>query len=355
VDAPPGQLKNDADVTEVLAELHAPEAERRHNAAEHLAHTDPNPARRAEVASALEGRLLDSNESARDMAAKALVVWATPENVPALINALEHESGTVRGAALEALGKLKDRRAAEPVAGRLPFDRQQAASALQAMGPTAENAVADRLFHSDSAVQKEAAHILKGYGTKHSVLLAHAVVALQAADGTRRRGAAAWLSHEKPNSEPSPEVAHTLESLLADHEGATRVAALKALSVWATRESVPALIRVLDHDDAATRRAALEVLAKLKDARAAEAIAQRLYGDRQQASSALQALGPSAEKDVVKYVGDKDVAVRVEACRILRVIGTKESVAALEGAARDKNRNVATAARNALKDIAARP
>ena len=95
-------------------------------------------------------------------------------------------------------------------------------------------------------------------------------------------------------------------------------------------------------------------LAKLKDERAIEPIAERLPKDRREASAALQEFGPAAEKPVIKYLQDKDKNNRIEACKILKAIGTKNSLAALTALSKEKDKAIATAAAEAAKAVAAR-
>jgi HEAT repeat protein len=139
---------------------------------------------------------------------------------------------------------------------------------------------------------------------------------------------------------------------LRDQHGPTHDTAARALVLWATKDNVPALIEALGHGSNTVRASALDALGNLKDVRAIAPVAAQLRkGNRQEASKALQRMGSMAEREVSKYLGDKD-AVRVEACRILQVIGTKESVAALE-AVRDQDRDneAKAAAKDALAAI----
>jgi HEAT repeat protein len=129
------------------------------------------------------------------------------------------------------------------------------------------------------------------------------------------------------------------------------------LALWGGKDSVPALVQTLQHDDVFTRQAALESLANLKDARAVEPMAELLPQgiDRANAGKALQAMGSMAEKAVAVYLTHSDFGTRLEACHILKVIGTKESVAALQKATlNQQDAIVANAAQEALLAIGQR-
>jgi HEAT repeat protein len=70
----------------------------------------------------------------------------------------------------------------------------------------------------------------------------------------------------------------------------------------------------------------LRVLGKLKDERAAAAIAARLQSDRQPAADALRAIGPGAEKAVLAYLNHADGGVSAEARKLLKEWNTKNDV-----------------------------
>jgi HEAT repeat protein len=132
----------------------------------------PDEGRRAEVAGMLEKMMLDDGDGeVRHLAAKAMFLWATPDNVPGLIKALDKEKEDwLRRWAIEALGELKDKRASKPLVFRLPNgnDREFASKALIAIGPDTEDDVIQALGHQEKAVRLEACKILGQIGTKKS-------------------------------------------------------------------------------------------------------------------------------------------------------------------------------------------
>jgi hypothetical protein len=167
----PGGARNETDLNVILADLQSPDGGVRQRAAERVGKMKPDESRRAEVAAALASRLKDSHGGTHDAAARALVSWATREQVPALLDVLDHESGAVRESALEALGNLKDPRAVVPVSLRLlvGHDRRHASKALQAMGPMAEKEVLKHLDEPDGDVRAECCRVLKRIGGRDSV------------------------------------------------------------------------------------------------------------------------------------------------------------------------------------------
>jgi HEAT repeat protein len=140
-----------------------------------------------------------------------------------------------------------------------------------------------------------------------------------------------------------------------------QTAAMKALVTWATRENVPAIILVVQNDDfnpqaLESRHLAMDALARLKDDRGVAPVAQRLTNvhDRSNASKALRAMGSMAEKEVATYLDNSDFGTQKEACAILKVIGTKASIPALEKASKNRNPLKANAAKDALNAVKAR-
>jgi predicted Zn finger-like uncharacterized protein len=94
-------------VTRALYDLRSPWTQHRWEGAERLRKILPSTVsgeRRAEVARALEERLNDRVTMCRESAIKALCVWATAENVPALIQALNEEGLFRRTVVIETLG-----------------------------------------------------------------------------------------------------------------------------------------------------------------------------------------------------------------------------------------------------------
>ena len=87
------------------------------------------------------------------------------------------------------------------------------------------------------------------------------------------------------------EVADQALENIRDGNGFTRDAARNTLKKWAGKDSVPALLLLIDDHDGGVRQLGLEILGKLKDERAVIPIALRLRPDREHASKALQNLG----------------------------------------------------------------
>jgi HEAT repeat protein len=168
-----GALNADAVQMQALADLQDRDHGVRVRALQDLARTAPSPTdpHRAETAAILVGLLNDSQVSIRVEAAKALAAWAVPDNVPVLLDAIGADNGDLRRAAMEALGRLGDKRAVPSIARHLldGGDRAQATRSLQMLGPIAEAETLRYLQHRDGAVRAAACRVLGSAGTRKSV------------------------------------------------------------------------------------------------------------------------------------------------------------------------------------------
>ena len=164
---------NPTDVTALVGDLTNDDTAVRRGALDRLARSAPDPSHHDEVIKALEPFLVDPLAAMRVSAVKALAVWANPDDVPAMIAALDDEDRGVRRAAIQALGRIKDERAVEPVARQLAdrdaFVQNDAVRALRQIGSIAEAEVVKYLDSDDNRTREHACHVLQTIGTKDSV------------------------------------------------------------------------------------------------------------------------------------------------------------------------------------------
>ncbi len=362
--------KDSAVVKQSAEDLRANDANRRRRAAEWLAGQKADPALSPLVARALEAALRDGDDGVSQQALRALGNWATAETGLVLVRLVEDSAATpratqLRHGAMDLLAKFRDERAVPAIAVRLtvPQDRGAAARALPAFGAAAERELrAKYLDHPDRAVRDEAARILVALGSRENVEVRKALADLKSPDPGLRRDGAARLGRMPADQGSRAAVAEALQKLLEDRDQGVREHAARALVVWATRETVPALAGALADQSSAVRHACLDALGKLKDETSVPLVTARLLvqEDRRAASNALKAMGPVAEKEVVKGLTNGDKNIRLECCRILDVVGTRASVPALTQVAqlalraKPPERDVANAAQAAAAAIAAR-
>jgi hypothetical protein len=174
--------------------------------------------------------------------------------------------------------------------------------------------------------------------------------------GFKSRFGADRLARGIPVEARREEVVKELLAALKDRDGFNRAAVAKALKTWGSAKNLSTFIDLLKDENVFARKAAFEALGELKDAKGAEAVAPKMidFFSRMDAVASLKTMGKVAEKAVLPLVKDRDWAVRMEACKLLAEIGTKESLTALKEAQSDSNGLVAKEAEKAVKAVEGR-
>jgi hypothetical protein len=354
------------DFNEALAFLSDAHSPRRRDAATWLAREPVNAARRQQVAKALDLLLNDPDRDTRLAALDALKSWGTTDNVPSLIAVIKDDTfnfflGEPRKKAMSLLGQLKDPRAAAALTHYLPnaFERGNAEDALHDLGPAAESEVVKYLHDPDNGARDAVQRLLTYYRSSDKVYFSQTLSDL-GRDPSRRRNAADWLNHARVQDQFRKEVAVALEPLLVDPDWQARDVGTKAMLRWAAVENIPTLKRMLESRKGFERIGIFEVLGTMKDERAAVVLAEYFpdFFDRPHVTKALQAIGSPAQSAVHPHLKHQDWGVRVDACKLLKEIGTSESIAPLRAAwSLARNRNdafVFQAAQDALRAVLAR-
>jgi hypothetical protein len=152
----------------VLYDLKAPRSRRCRDALDRLKRSPPDPARRGEVASAIEPVLKVDDGFQQIAAIEALGLWGDKQNTPAILPVLRSDNVFVVSAALRAIATLKDPTAAEEVAGFLAIEqyRREAGQTLIELGQPAESAVVKYVNHPNPATRQRALEVLAVIGTK---------------------------------------------------------------------------------------------------------------------------------------------------------------------------------------------
>jgi hypothetical protein len=102
-------------------------------------------------------------------AAKAMMIWATPNAEAALIKVSNTENWMARGSVILALGRIPSPATAEAAAAELPRNRGEAGKALREMGRVAEMATVPWASDRDHWVRGEACNVLKEIGGRKSI------------------------------------------------------------------------------------------------------------------------------------------------------------------------------------------
>jgi HEAT repeat protein len=172
-------------------------------------------------------------------------------------------------------------------------------------------------------------------------------------NAARQRSGAEWLNTAPVDEARKAEVARGLGALL--DSPATRDAALTSLKKWATKDSVPGLVKLVDDPDRGTAFRAMELVGKLDDERAAPPLVKALAAfDRAgPARSALEALGKKAEKEVLKNLHSPNGQVRNHVRDLLRAWNVPDAVI-FDQTLEDVNASDAQARVAALDDLGKR-
>lgn len=301
-----------------------------------------------------------SNREVRGDMAAALALWATSDNVPDLIEAAEAadtaQDREAQRELVQLLAKLKDKRALPVLADYMAarHDVFAARNAFSAFGPEAAETVMQFANHPDGSLQHFARQLLNEWNVQPTAYVGQSVKDLAATDVNRQRGIAQWLAQQPVDAEQQDVVSAALEPLLDAAE--TRREAVRALRVWGTRDSVPKLLTLLEDEDVFLRGEVMATLVAIKDPRVLPYLSAALAGDisrRNEAARNLVALGPMAEATVWPHTTSADWQVAMTACNVLKDIGTKKSLPALQLATQHENSIVKNYAEQAIKVVEA--
>jgi predicted Ser/Thr protein kinase len=159
-----------SEIAALLADVTSRSAARKNVALSRLANakaTEP----RSEVVAALIQATKDPEWPTRQRAVQALVVWGDADALPVLIKLLDDSEFSIRGEAIEALGRSKNPAAAEPLARCLTnrTDAARVQRALITLGPEAEDAVLAMFKNADREGKRAACRVLEKVGTRKSI------------------------------------------------------------------------------------------------------------------------------------------------------------------------------------------
>jgi hypothetical protein len=137
-----------------------------------------------------------------------------------------------------------------------------------------------------------------------------------------------------------------------------REQAMKQLPSWGGKDVVPLLEKWLEEPTPILRWAAMDSLVELRSTRSAPAIAKYwTKSEVERIARVLVTLGPEVETTVLPFLHNtSEILVRVEACRVLKEIGTVQSLKPLLDVinAKDQPPAVVSAAKEAMQAILTR-
>ena len=277
-------------------------------------------------------------------------VFANPANVDQAVACLSSQHGGQRKKGAEFLARQKvDSGRQKQVARALeklkddpdPFGVKEAAlNALAVWGDADSATVFLQLMNSrDDGTRTKAREWLRTRGTNPVLMNNQSLADLRSADGWVQAHAADYFSTTPVDPGLQAHVARGLEAPALNQDRGIRERGVKALLVWATRDSAPTLIAIME-SDRNNRDRILQMLAGWKDVRALTYAVNLFSGsatDRRIATRALEVYGAMAEPQVLPLLQHGNSSVRRDAAFLLGKIGTRAAVPHLEQA-REKDR-----------------
>lgn len=180
--------------------------------------------------------------------------------------------------------------------------------------------------------------------------------------GTRWQAASQLTNGRVTNT--TPEVVAEYARLTGNSDDQVRRAAFAVLSVSATSAQLPVLLKGLTESDSSIRNYALKAIGRTRDIKAAPALVEMVatgtaephmrMSRLDEVSSALVQLGAPAEKYVLPLLKERNAGTLIDACGILKEIGTKESFNGLKQLTIHRQKEVSEAAAEALRTIQGR-
>jgi S1-C subfamily serine protease/HEAT repeat protein len=162
--------------------------------------------------------------------------------------------------------------------------------------------------------------------------LSNALAGLKSPDDNKRKEACRFLFDALPIENKRGEVSRALEKLATHKDMGVKSEVIKAMGVWGDAKIVDKLIASLADESYGVRDELFEALSRLSPTeKAAEAIIPWLEKDGNRANKALRAIGPPAEGALLRAAEEGTVPkVRVESVRLLKELGTSQSIPVLQ-------------------------
>lgn len=325
-------------VSTALKRLLSPDAAAQQSAIVWFVDNSPSDESSKFIAGPQLAKLLDQlKPEVCHQALRALKQWATPDCLPQLQTYARREQKNPDGnrQLIEVLSQFKDERAADALAMQLsnPHSRPEAVKALANLGPVASKAVLRYINHPDEGVEKDARSLCRTLDISDARQLDQTLADVADPRIPRSRAALRHLTAMRPDEPNRLRVSQALNTALLDHDPSIRDAALQAALSWRTRENTDTLVKLLGDfqvEEECDPRV-IELLAELKDPKAAPALAKGLTHprDRERVSKALVAIGPAAEDSVLPFLQLSDRLAVLAVFRILGEIGTDKAVTPL--------------------------
>lgn len=319
----------------------------------------------SKAVSALLNALGDEDVLVRDTASESLAQIGEPA-VPGLLIAVESSNVEIRGAAIEALGKIRDLRAVPLLAACLndtakPWldDARICDLAVKAL----EKIASSEALEAARAWRREntplsVAGVPESTGSFYGRPLSELLKALNHAEWNVREDAAKALKEQAKllKGTKHSQVLQTLIPALSDKSWFVRWAVCEGLAWIGDTAAVPQILILLKDSNWMVRVAALRALIELGDSQAVPNLIEALQDDyqvvREVAAEALGLMGNiSAVPQLLNTLYDQEVFVRRAAVEALGAIGDSRVTSEVTAMLHDVDQQVRWAAAEALGKI----
>ena len=283
------------------------------------------PNRLQEVSQALDIALQNEDSEVRELALKALLVWADRSVAPRVMGLLLTEPSQA-SVCLRILGKLKYAPAARECVRRLaqPGQGEAATESLLSIGPSAREEVAPMFNHPQPQARQRARRVLKAYKTTNDQLFAIVLEDLKRPQQISVPAAIDWLMSNEIKKGQKQQASQLLMDLANHKDKEVAGVAILALIRWQHQPVTGPLTKYLATSE-----------------------------DRDWAMALVRKTGANGETILVELLEAEDNSVVVAACQLLGDIGGNGSEKALKAVA-EGSTAAATAADEAIAKIRAR-
>lgn len=341
------------DVETAIAYLKLNDTRRRRQGLEFLKTAVVDPARRADLDSALEGLLNDRLH--KDDVVEVVLRWDSRHKMTAL--EAQMKDAFKWKEAMPVLAKMGDERAAELIAEHLgkTFHEEEAARALKQMGQARAEKHAVKYLHHRRA-REHVQPLIKQWRTSDAVLAEQAADDLAAREREVRDAAVETLNECKVVDKVQERVAKALAVHMSEDWFGSRKKTAKALAKWATADTLDTVHAYLVDRTPEVRELMMLTVARIKDEKSIPVLVLRIGSpDRVAAAKVLSLYGAKAEKSVQVLLGSTLPDIRLAGVQLLATVGTKDSVELLNKLAKsEKVADVKKAIPLAVKLIEAR-
>lgn len=317
-----------------------------------------------EVSAALAKSLTPDDLFYNNKILAALQVWGDQESAVAVAKALTKRKidPTL------ALNYLAQQKTPETIEAILPClnsafgEGEAAVAAMTAFGDQAIPAVVTMFHSSKTRERTNARALLADLEVPEETLIAQCIVDLGSSEDSRQDRVVKWLTENSIEIEDAEQQNALLVGLkrIATGDHHFRRAAAGALVVKLTpADQAGDLFALLEDKENKIANAAMLRLIELEYKSASDAIALRLskFLPRRSVIAALSTM-PEAEALVIPILAHNDPKIVIACCDVLKSIGTRKSLRALNAtlsrANRAKRKDVSTAAQTAMQAVKSR-